>query len=64
MTFEESEALRKQQKRDNEEALGLYQTASEARILAAKLEAEDRRDRVVHLVTLACTLVILAAVIG
>ena len=61
MTFQESEAMRKQQKRDNQAALEAFRIASAERIAAA---AADNHARVLRIVVVVCALVCAAAAVA
>jgi len=63
MTFQESEAMRKQQKRDNEAALEAFRVASAERIVDAKMSVADAHARVLDIVVVVCALVCVAAVV-
>ena len=60
MTFQESEAMRKQQKRDNQAALEAFRIASAERIAAAA----DNHARVLRIVVAVCALVCVAAAVA
>jgi len=64
MTLQESEVMRRQQKRANKVVLEAMRSESTERTANAKLVEEDRQARVLSIVLFVCALVFIASVVA